>query len=152
LCSNIGDETTFVTATDKVPKVTSAYTFKLVDDALTGTLGTIGYDTTSINIDYVTINPAYAQKIFLVNTGTGAASYTTSFTLEAGSTAAAGSGSVPAGSMVTIKASDFMTVTGTALRGSAVIEIEATTANVQATTQIINLDTKDTDTITLTVQ
>jgi hypothetical protein len=152
LCSNIGDETTFVTATDKVPKVTSAYTFTLVDDALTGTLGTIGYDTTSINIDYVTINPAYAQKIFLVNTGTGAASYTTSFTLEAGSTAAAGSGSVPAGSMVTIKASDFMTVTGTALRGSAVIEIEATTANVQATTQIINLDTKDTDTITLTVQ
>jgi hypothetical protein len=152
LCSNIGDENTFVTATDKVPKVTSAYTFTLGDDALTGNLGTIGYDTTSIKIDYVTINPEYAQKIFLVNTGSGAASFTTSFTLEAGSTAAAGSGSVAAGAMVTIKASDFMTVTGTALRGSAVIEIEATTANVQATTQIINLTTKDTDTITLSVQ
>jgi hypothetical protein len=87
----------------------------------------------------------------LTNTSGTDAAYTTSFTLEDGSTATGGAGTVPANKMVTVKAEDFMIVTGAALRGSAVIEIEGNVGDIQATTQIINTTTKDSDTITLLV-
>ncbi|MFT7413130.1 MAG: hypothetical protein ACI9J4_001498 [Paraglaciecola sp.] len=138
-----------------IPRVPSAYSLTLVgakNTGITGTFGTIDYDTTSIKIDYITINPAYAQKIFLVNTSGTAASYTTSFTLEDGSTATGGTGTVAANKMVTLKADEFMIVTGAALRGSAVIEIEGNSTDIQATTQIIDEANKTTDTITLSVQ
>jgi hypothetical protein len=143
-----------VDGTEVIPRVTTGYTITLdgaLNTGITGSLGTIGYDTTSIKLDYITINSAYAQKIFLTNTSGTDAAYTTSFTLEDGSTATGGAGTVPANKMVTIKAEDFMTVTGAALRGSAVIEIEGNVGDIQATTQIINTTTKDSDTITLLV-
>jgi hypothetical protein len=151
LCNDLGTPATFDSATDVIPKVSTAYTLTLVDDALTGSLGTIGYDTTAISLDYITVNPDYAQKIFIINTSTSDASYTTTFTEEAGVSASGGSGTVLAQSMLTIKASDFMTIVG-GLRASAVIEIEADATNISASTQIVNLDTKNTDTISLTVE
>lgn len=148
LCVKVDGEET-------IPRVSSAYTLTLdgaLNSDVSGDLGTIAYDTTSIKIDYITINPAYAQKIFLTNTSGSDAGYTTTFTLEDGSTATGGTGSVAANTMVTIKATDFMTITGTALRGSAVIEIEGNVSDIQASTQTVNLTTKDTDTVTLSVE
>jgi hypothetical protein len=138
-----------------IPRVTTAYTITLDDllgAGISGTLGEISYDTTSIKVDYITVNTDYAQKIFLTNTSSSSADYTTSFTLESGSTATGGTGTVPANTMITVKASDFMIITGDALRGSAVIEIEGNVGDIQASTQTVNLTTKDTDTVTLIIE
>jgi len=116
--------------------------------------GSIVFDTTSVTIPYLTTFADYNQRVYIRNDSSVAASYTTSFVSEAGVTAVAGSaatGSVPANSLIAIKASDLVTLTGKT-RTSAVIEIEATAVNVTATTQTVNLSDKSTDTVKLDVQ
>jgi hypothetical protein len=128
-----------------------SYVATLVDDGTVNTLGTIIYDTTAISINYLTTFAAYNQRIYIINTGTNDASYTTSFLSEAGVTATAGTaatGVVPAGEMVAIKASDLVTLTGKT-RTSATIEIEADDSNIVATSQTVNLGDGSTDTLDL---
>jgi len=113
--------------------------------------GTIIYDTTSITVPYLTTYSSYNQRIYIVNSGTQDASYTTSFTSEDGVTATAGamaSGVVPAGEMVSIKATDLVTLTGKT-RTSAIIEIEAQDTAITATSQTVNLTNGGTDTVSL---
>ncbi len=118
-------------------------------------IGSISFDTTSIEIPYITTFKDYNQRIYIKNTGSVDASFTTTFVTESGTTATAGSkatGTVPAGEIYTIKATDLVTFTGSTTRGSATIEIEAEADNVTATTQTVNSSDSSTDTVTLVVE
>ena len=117
-------------------------------------LGTIAYDTTSITLPYISTFADYNQRIYINNKGATAAYYSTTFDTESGTTAAAGAsgtGTIAAGEIAMIKVSDLVTLTG-GTRAAAVIEIEAAAADIEATTQIINLSDGGTDTLTLTVE
>ncbi|AEP31196.1 hypothetical protein [Brumicola nitratireducens] len=130
-----------------------SYSVTLVDDAITNDLGSIVYDTTSIAIPYLTTFDSYNQRVYIINKGVNPAAYTTSFRSEDGTTAVAGTaatGTVPGNSVLSIKATDLVTLTGKT-RTSATIEIEATSGNITATTQTVNLSDESTDTVALVV-
>jgi hypothetical protein len=129
-----------------------AYTIGFATETgLDGSLGSVVYDTTSVEIPYITTYEGYNQRIFLDNRGTTAAYYSTTFTTEDGVTAvsgASGTGTLAAGEMTTIRASDLVTFTG-GTRGTATIEVEAQTTSLKVTTQIVDIGTGMTDTILL---
>jgi len=113
--------------------------------------GEVKYDTTTVNVPYVTTYEGYNQRLFIDNRGTTAAYYTTSFTTENGVTATAGTaatGTLAAGEIATVKISDLVTFAG-GTRGMATMEVEAQSANLKVTTQIVDLGTGMTDTIVL---
>jgi hypothetical protein len=121
------------------------------ETAVTGTLGSVVYDTISVEIPYLTTYAGYNQRIFLDNRGTVDANYTTSFTTESGVTAAGGTasaGALTAGEITVMKAIDLVTFTGGS-RGTGTLELEANAANLKITTQIVDLGTGVTDTILL---
>lgn len=129
-----------------------AYTIGFATETgLDGSLGSVVYDTTSVEIPYITTYEGYNQRIFLDNRGATAAYYSTTFTTEDGVTAvsgASGTGTLAAGEMTTIRASDLVTFTG-GTRGTATIEVEAQTTSLKVTTQIVDIGTGMTDTILL---
>jgi len=136
-------------AADTVLK--SAYSAELVDDELTGDMGSIVYNTTSIEVPYLTTFTDYKQRLYIVNNSGSAALYSTTFTAEDGvvvTPGAAATGTVPANEMLMILATDMVSLVGKT-RVSAVIEIEATDADVMATTQTVNISDKSTDTVVL---
>ena len=115
------------------------------------TSGTITYDTTTINIPYLTTFSSYNQRIYIINNSGQDASYTTTFVTEAGTVATDGSkvaGTVAKNSMLVIKATDLVSLTGTT-RTSATIEIEAQGVSIAATSQTVNLSDGSTDTVDL---
>jgi hypothetical protein len=121
------------------------------ETGMNGSLGSVVYDTTSVEIPYITTYEGYNQRIFVDNRGATAAYYSTTFTTESGVTAASGAsgtGTLAAGQMTTIKAADLVTFTG-GTRGTATIEIEAQDSNLKITSQIVDLGTGMTDTILL---
>jgi hypothetical protein len=121
------------------------------NSAMDASLGSVVYDTTTVEIPYVTTYSGYNQRIFLDNRGTTAADYTTTFTTEDGVTAAGGTastGSLAAGKMTTIKATDLVTFTDGS-RGTATLEVESETTKLKVVTQIVDLGTGVTDTILL---
>lgn len=129
----------------------SSYSAELVTSKLTNAIGSIIYDTTTIHVPYLTTFSGYNQRIYLLNSGSTPANYTITFAgKEVGVTATAGSGAtgtIPAKSMVAVKSSDIVTLAGKT-RTSADIEVETASANISATTQIINAD-GSTDTLVL---
>ncbi|GGO63593.1 hypothetical protein [Bowmanella pacifica] len=128
-----------------------SYSIELNTDEVSDVLGRIVYDTTSIEVPYLTTFNAYNQRIYIVNYGSVDAAYTINFVSEDGVTAVAGAaatGSVPAGEMLAIKATDIVTLSGKT-RTSAVIEIEAEDADVSAASQSVNLADGTTDTVVL---
>ena len=128
-----------------------AYSIAYEDEAVSGALGSITYDTVTVEVPYVTTYEGYNQRIFIDNRGTTAAGYTTTFTSENGVTATAGTaatGTLAAGEMATVKVTDLVTFTGGS-RGTATMEVEAATANLKVTTQIVDLGTGMTDTLVL---
>jgi hypothetical protein len=130
----------------------SMYSITLVDSALSNDLGKIKYDTTSIEVPYLTTFSDYKQRIYLINKGTADAEYSMTFITEAGTTAVDGTaaeGVVPAGEMLMITAADAVTLTGATTRTAAIIEVEGVDAEIQAAVQSVNLVTKDTDTVIL---
>jgi hypothetical protein len=58
-------------------------------------------------------------------------------------------GVIPAESMIAIKATDAVTLSGATTRTAAIIEVEGVDANIQAATQSVNLSTGGTDTVVL---
>ena len=127
----------------------NSYSAQLVTTALTNTLGSVVYDTTSIAVPYLTTFSGYNQRIYLKNTSSVAANYSITFASEAGVTATAGTaatGSVPAKTVLAINAADIVTLAGKT-RTTATIEVETDDANISATTQIIG--SGGTDTIVL---
>ncbi|MBC3764934.1 hypothetical protein [Neptunicella marina] len=163
-----GAQDLVVSTTDVDAEVDAAlkgsYTVKLSGVAVTGVAnpvnaigtftegsGSIVYDTTTIQVPYLTTYSGYNQRLYIVNTGSQDAAYSTSFKSEDGVTTTAGtqaSGVVPAGEMVAIKATDLVTISG-ATRTSATIEIEAQGTSVVATSQTVNKSTGTTDTVAL---
>jgi hypothetical protein len=130
----------------------SSYSVTLVDSALSNDLGRIKYDTTSIEVPYLTTFADYNQRIYLINKGLVDAEYSMTWITEAGTDAEDGfkaTGGVPAESMIAIKATDAVTLTGDTTRTAAIIEVEGVDANIQAATQSVNLSTGGTDTVVL---
>lgn len=131
-----------------------AYSATLADDKMTGSLASITYDTTSVAIPFLTTYSGYNQRIYLINSGSSAAAYSVSFKSEAGTTAQAGtmgSGTIPANSIISVKATDLAVITGTTTRTSATIEIEAAKESIKATSQTVTKGDGSTDTVDLVV-
>jgi hypothetical protein len=123
----------------------------MTDQSAAVAIGTITYDTTTVEAPYITTYEGYNQRIFIDNRGGTAAYYSTTFTTEDGVTAVAGTagtGTVPANTIATVRILDLVTFTG-GTRGAATIEIEATDGNIWVTTQIVDLGTGMTDTLVL---
>ena len=128
-----------------------SYSVTLADDELTDALGTIGYDTTTIEVPYLTTFSEYNQRLYIINNGSSAADYSISFVGEAATTAtplAAATGTVPAGEMLMLKVTDIVELEGRT-RVSATVEVEGIDANIQAATQTVNLADGTTDTVVL---
>jgi hypothetical protein len=145
--------------TTQIPKGnhTIAITFQPLDAtivntpaAVTGTIGTIAHDGTTVELPYLTTFSDYNQRVVMTNRGTTAATYNvTPFQTEAGVTAAAGtgaSGSIPAGGVAVVKTSDIVTLTG-GTRAAATLSIIASDANVNVATTQVNLSDGSTDTV-----
>lgn len=129
----------------------SDYTAELAEAGLTDDLGRITYDTTSIEVPYLTTFADYNQRLYIVNSGSTNAEYSISFVSEAGVTVTPGTaatGVVPAGEMVALRATDVVALEGRT-RTSAVIEVEGVDLDIQAATQTVNLSTGATDTVVL---
>ncbi len=127
------------------------YTATLDTDSLTNDLGTLKYDTTSIEVPYITTFADYNQRLYLINYSSSDVAYSISFTSEDGVTAENGTkvtGSIPAKEMLMLKATDIVTLTGKT-RTSAVIEVEAQDKDVAASMQTVNKSTGGTDTVVL---
>ena len=124
---------------------------ELAEAGLTDDLGRITYDTTSIEVPYLTTFADYNQRLYIVNSGSTNAEYSISFVSEAGVTVTPGTaatGVVPAGEMVALRATDVVALEGRT-RTSAVIEVEGVDLDIQAATQTVNLSTGATDTVVL---
>jgi hypothetical protein len=129
-----------------------AYTVALgTDTGVAGSLGSVKYDTTTVEVPYITTYEGYNHRIFIDNRGATAAYYSTTFTSESGVTAvagASGTGTLPANTMSVVKVSDLVTLTG-GTRGSATMEVEAQSGSIFVTSQIVDLGTGVTDTQSL---
>lgn len=142
-----------VDGTETIVDQASNIEVTLTDDGVSDEAGQTDYDTTNIIVPLLTTFSGYNQRIFITNNGTTDANYTTTFTTEDGTTAVDGSaatGTVPAGEMIVIRATDLVTLTGTT-RVNATIQIEAEESLVEAVTQTVNLGDSTTDTVVLVV-
>lgn len=127
------------------------YSVEILEDEIEGNLGGIVYNTVSIDVPYITTFADYNQRLYIVNNGRQDALYTMTFTGEDGTEVTPGTaatGTVPAGEMVTLKATDVVTLSGKT-RVSAVIEIEAEDSDITAASQSVNKATGGTDTVVL---
>ncbi|BFT31555.1 hypothetical protein D210916BOD24_27310 [Alteromonas sp. D210916BOD_24] len=140
-----------LTVDGKTEIVKGGYSLTLTNgtNTLSGALSNVVYDTLSVEVPYLTTFSGYNQRLFIVNKSSLPANYSFSFTSETGVTAAKGTaaeGTVPAKSMLAIKATDIVTLTGKT-RTSAVLELEAEDASIKVTSQTVNLADGTTDTV-----
>lgn len=115
-------------------------------------VGSITRNGTTVQIPYLTTFADYNQRLVIVNRGASAAAYSITFTSEDGVTATAGSdatGTVPAGEVVSLRASDIVTITGSATRTAATLIVVAPSANIDVATNQVNLSDGSTDTVVL---
>jgi hypothetical protein len=126
------------------------YSAMLDTDELTNDIGTIKYDTTSIEVPYLTTFSGLNQRFYMVNYSNSSVAYTFSFVSEDGVTVTekAVSGTIPGGEMIAVKSTDIVELAGKT-RTSAIIEVEAVDADVAVSTQTVNLATGTTDTVVL---
>ncbi|RZL18766.1 MAG: hypothetical protein EOO89_05270 [Pedobacter sp.] len=118
---------------------------------VSGSLGSITRNGTTIQVPYVTTFSDYNQRLVLVNRSSLSAPYKITFTPEAGVTATAGTaatGTLAPGKTLIVKATDIVTLTG-ATRTAATIVITAPTTTIDAATTSVNLSDKSTDTVKL---
>jgi hypothetical protein len=118
---------------------------------ISGTVGTIVRNGTTVQAPYITTFADYNQRIILVNRGNAEAPYMSSFTPEEGVTVTAGAeamGTLAPGETKVIRAADFVTIEG-GTRTAATIVIVAPPANIDAATTQVNLADGGTDTVVL---
>jgi hypothetical protein len=119
-------------------------------DVAAGTVvGTIAHNGTTKQLPYITTFASYNQRVYMVNRGTSAATYTMTFQPETGTTAVAGTGAagtIPAGGTLSVKASDIVTLTGKT-RTAATLNIVGASGNISVMTQQVNLSDGGTDSI-----
>ncbi|MFC4700060.1 hypothetical protein ACFO4O_07835 [Glaciecola siphonariae] len=138
-----------VDGTETISK--GSYTVTLDTPEVTNTIGQITFDTTTVEVPYLTTFSNYNQRLYIINRGSRDAIYTISFTSEDGVTATAGagaSGTVPANEVVALRATDIVTLTGRT-RTAATVEIEAAGPDISVATQQVNLSDGTTDTVVL---
>jgi len=112
-------------------------------------IGAVTRNGTDQNINYLTTFANYNQRVFITNRGTVDAAYSFTFQSEAGATATAGTaatGTSKAGTVLALKASDIVTLTGKT-RTAASLSIVGTPSNFSIATQQVNLSNGATDTI-----
>jgi hypothetical protein len=129
-----------------------SYTVEIDGENIEDGAGEVEYDTTSVDIPFVTTFSGYNQRFFIVNNSNSDALYSFSFITEDGVTFTAGaaaSGTAAANEVTLIRATDLVTITGRT-RIAAVLDVELTTDDVSVATQIVNISTGGTDTIVLT--
>jgi len=133
---------------DKMNK--GSYIATLEEADLTATIGELTYDTTSIDIDYLTTTPGYVQRLFLVNRSGKSVDFSTTFSTESGVEANAkdaSSGTLAGNEYRVINVTDFVEFVGPKLRGGATIEVEG---SIEVTTQTYNAESGATDTVKIT--
>jgi hypothetical protein len=120
--------------------------------SLSGTIGAIQHNGTTVELPYLTTFEDYNQRIVMVNRGSVDAAYSISdFQTESDTTAVAGTaatGTIPAGGSAVVKVSDVVTLTGKT-RTAATVNIVAATGNISVATTQVNLADSSTDTIVL---
>jgi hypothetical protein len=120
--------------------------------SLSGTMGAIQHNGTTVQLPYLTTFSDYNQRIVMVNRGSADADYSVSnFQTESDTTAVAGTaatGTIPAGGSAVVKVSDVVTLTGKT-RTAATVNIVAATGNISVATTQVNLADSSTDTIVL---
>ena len=131
----------------------SDYSATLEGDELTGSLGSVVYDTLSVSVPYLTTFGDYNQRIYIVNSSAVDVDYSfTSFLSEEDNEAEAGDkaeGTVPAKGMIAVKATDIVSLKNQT-RTSATLELDAQPAVITVTTQTVNTGgDKATDTVVL---
>ena len=112
-------------------------------------LGSIGRNGTSDNINYLTTFSSYNQRVYITNRGLVDATYAFTFQSEDGVTATAGTaatGTSKAGTVLALKAADIVTLSGKT-RTAASLAIVGTPSLFSVSTQQVNLANGATDTI-----
>ena len=138
---------------------TDAYTvmgsYEDLENAAIGTkpmermLGEINRDGTTVHIPYMTTYAGYNQRLVLSNRSTTDAPYEITFRPEADVMAEGSSmaeGMLMGNSTVTFRSTDLVTLTGGA-RTAATIILEAQPKNIDVTSVIVNVESRDTDTV-----
>jgi len=118
------------------------------DLAATG-LGSVIRNGTTQQINYLTTFKDYNQRVYITNRGTVDATYSFTFQTEAGTTATAGTaatGTAKAGTVLALKATDVVTLTGKT-RTAATLAIVGAASKFDISTQQINLSNGATDTV-----
>lgn len=114
-------------------------------------VGSIVRNGTTVQIPYLTVFEDYNQRLVIVNRSSNDAEYSITFTTEDGTTATAGSaatGTVPANEVLSLRASDIVTTTGTTRTAATLVVVAPNTAIDVATNQV-NLSDGSTDTVVL---
>ena len=116
-------------------------------------LGTIHYDTITVEVPYLTNLGDYNQRVVIVNDGPTEADYVIEFIPEAGFTATAGTqatGSVAAGSTLVLRGDrildDVTDGTRTRTRSAAKLYIDGKDDDIQVMIQTVNMNNGATDT------
>jgi len=120
--------------------------------SLSGTIGAVVHNGTTVQLPYLTTFADYNQRIVMVNRSTTDVAYSIpTFQTEDGVTATAGtaaSGTIPAGGTLVVKVSDVVTLAG-GTRAAATLNVVAPEAKISVATTQVNLSDASTDTISL---
>lgn len=117
----------------------------------TSSIGSIARNGTTVQIPYLTTFTDYNQRLVIVNRGATSAAYNITFTSEDGVTATAGtaaSGTIPAGEVLSLKATDIVTLAGKT-RTAATLTVVAPNTSIDVATNQVNLSDGSTDTVVL---
>ena len=115
---------------------------------ITGALGAITRNGTTLEFPFITTFSEYNQRILMTNNSATDTTYSCTFTTEADTTATAGiaaTGTIPGNTTVSFKATDMVTLTGKS-RTAARCTLLSQATNIDAATTIVNLSDKSTDT------
>lgn len=114
-------------------------------------VGSTARNGTTVQIPYLTTFADYNQRLVVVNRGASDAEYNITFTTEDGTTATAGSaasGTLVAGEVLSLRASDIVTLAGKT-RTAATLTVVATSTTIDVATNQVNLSDGSTDTVVL---
>ena len=156
LCVLVGDSNTvqIPLAEGSGPGLLDAYSIDVAPDSGTGVrgaaAGAIARDGTSVNVTYLSANPAYSQRLVIVNRGADAAKYTMSdFQTEDGTVVAAGTvieGYVPAGGRTVVRTQDVLAFDSGMPRASGTLNMNAPPSTIDVMTVQVHPGTGQVDT------
>lgn len=105
-------------------------------------LGTIVRDGTTLQAPVVQYPPGFSGRIFLANSGTVDAPYTTTFLPDVATTVgppgAGATGTIPAGKHILVDVSTIFTVTAGPPRGSLIVNVAGQPGNIEGAYQLYN--------------